>query len=66
MFFVNELKRILDNGIIIIFLIISYFLIFRTSKELKRKNYHRDYKIVKFTGIMYGILAVAAAVAINL
>ncbi len=32
MFFVNELKRILDNGIIIIFLIISYFLIFRTSK----------------------------------
>lgn len=66
MFFVNELKRILDNGIIIIFLIISYFLIFRTSKELKRKNYHRDYKIVKFTGIMYGILAVAAAVVINI
>ncbi len=66
MFFVNELKRILDNGIIIIFLIISYFLIFRTSKELKRKNYHRDYKIVRFTGIMYGILAVAAAVVINI
>lgn len=66
MFFVNELKRILDNGIIIIFLIISYFLIFKTSKELKRKNYHRDYKIVRFTGIMYGILAVAAAVVINI
>lgn len=66
MFFVNELKRILDNGIIIIFLIISYFLIFKTSKGLKRKNYHRDYKIVRFTGIMYGLLAVAAAVAINL
>lgn len=66
MFFVNELKRILSNEIIIIFLIISYFLIFKNSKELKRKNYHRDYKIVKTTGILYGLLALASAVVINL
>jgi hypothetical protein len=56
MFFIND--------VIIIFLIISYILIFRTSRELKRKNYHRDYKIVRFTGIIYGILAIAALVSI--
>lgn len=66
MFFINELKRIISNQIIIIFLIISYFLIFKNSKELKRKNFHRDYKIVKLTGIVYGILAIAAAIAINI
>jgi len=64
MFFINDLKHIINNDIIIIFLIISYILIFSTSKELKRSNYHRDYKIVKTTGILYGILALAAAVAI--
>ncbi|HHZ02181.1 MAG TPA: hypothetical protein GX396_04495 [Tissierellia bacterium] len=64
MFFINNLKRIINNDVIIIFLIISYILIFRTSRELKRKNYHRDYKIVRFTGIIYGILAIAALVSI--
>lgn len=66
MFFINELKRIISNQIIIIFLIISYFLIFKNSKELKRKNFHRDYKIVKFTGIIYGIFAIVAAIVINI
>ncbi|MDD4781619.1 MAG: hypothetical protein PHT02_13590 [Tissierellia bacterium] len=66
MFFINELKRIISNQIIIIFLIISYFLIFKNSKELKLKNFHRDYKIVKLTGIVYGILAIAAAIVINI
>ncbi len=66
MYFINELKRILSNEIVIIFLIISYFLIFKTSKNLKRKNYQRDYKIVRITGILYGLLAIAAAVAINI
>ncbi len=64
MFLINDLKRIINNDVIIIFLIISYILIFRTSKELKRNNYHRDYKIVRFTGIIYGLLAVFAAIAI--
>ena len=66
MFFINELKRIVNNQIIIIFLIISYFLIFKNSKELKRKNFHKDYKIVKVIGILYGILAVAAGILINI
>jgi amino acid transporter len=66
MFFINELKRIVSNQIIIIFLIISYFLIFKSSKELKRKNFHKDYKIVKVIGILYGILATAAAISINI
>ncbi|MGB4439143.1 MAG: CLC_0170 family protein [Sedimentibacter sp.] len=64
MYFINDLKYIINNDIIIIFLVISYILIFNTSKELKRSNYHRDYKIVKTTGILYGILALAAAAAI--
>jgi small-conductance mechanosensitive channel len=64
MFFINELKHIINTEIIIIFLAISCILIFKTSKDLKRKNYHRDYKIVRFTGIVYGILAIAAAAAI--
>jgi len=66
MYFIIYLKQILSNEIIIIFIVISYFLIFRTSKELKRKNYHKDYKIVKTTGIFYGILAVAVAIILNL
>lgn len=64
MFFINDLKRIINNDVIIVFLIISYLLIFRTAKELKRNNYHRDYKIVRYTGIIYGLLAIAAATAI--
>lgn len=66
MYFLNAIKRIINNDTIIVFLIISFILIFKTSKELKRNNYHRDYKIVKFTGIIYGILAIAAVIAINL
>ncbi|MDW5299959.1 MAG: CLC_0170 family protein [Sedimentibacter sp.] len=64
MYFINDLKHIINNDIIIIFLVISYILIFNTSKELKRNNYHIDYKIVKTTGVLYGILALAAVVAI--
>lgn len=64
MFFINELKHIINTEIIIIFLSISCILIFKTSKDLKRKSFHRDYKIVRITGIVYGILALAAAVAI--
>lgn len=64
MFFINDLKHIINNDIIIIFLFVSYILIFITSKEHKRKNYQRDYKIVLTTGIIYGILALASAVAI--
>lgn len=66
MFFINDLKLILSVEIIIIFLIISYCLIFKTSKELKRNNYHRDYKIVITTGVIYGILAIAAVVVKNI
>jgi hypothetical protein len=66
MFFINNIKQIINNDTIIIFLIISYILIFRTSKELKRSNYHRDYKIVKTTGIIYGILAITALIVINI
>lgn len=64
MFFINDLKHIINTEIIILFLIISGILIFITSKNLKRKNYHRDYKIVRITGIVYGILALALAAAI--
>ncbi len=64
MFFINDLKHIINTEIIILFLIISIILIFITSKNLKRKNYHRDYKIVHTTGIVYGILALALAAAI--
>lgn len=64
MFFINDLKHMINTEIIILFLIISVILIFITSKDLKRKNYHRDYKIVRTTGIVYGILALAAAAAI--
>ncbi len=66
MYFIIYLKQILSNEIIILFLVISYFLIFRTSKELKRKNFHKDYKIVKTTGFLYGILAIVVAVILNM
>ena len=62
MYLINYLKPILNFDVIIIFLIISYILIFKTSKGLKQKNYHRDYKIVKFTGIVYGLIALAAII----
>ncbi len=60
--FVNYLKPILSYDVIIVFLIISYILIFRTSKNLKQKNFHRDYKIVRFTGIVYGLIALSAII----
>lgn len=66
MFFINDIKRIINTDTIIVFLIISFILIFKTSKELKRNNYQRDYKIVKTTGIIYGVLAIAAVIAINM
>lgn len=66
MYFINDIKRIINNDTIIVFLIISFILIFKTGKELKRSNYHRDYKIVRTTGIIYGILAIAAVITINL
>lgn len=66
MYFINDIKRIINNDTIIVFLIISFILIFKTSKELKKNNYHRDYKIVRTTGIIYGLLAIAAVVVISI
>lgn len=60
--FVNIIKPILSYDVIIVFLIISYILTFRTSKSLKRKNFHRDYKIVRFTGIVYGLIALSGII----
>ena len=59
---INSLKPILSYDVIIIFLIISYILIFKKGKSLKQKNYHRDYKIVRFTGIVYGLIALSALI----
>lgn len=59
---INSLKPILSYDVIIIFLIISYILIFKTGKSLKQKNFHRDYKIVRFTGIVYGLIALSAII----
>lgn len=66
MYLINFLKPILNFDVIIIFLIISYILIFKTSKGLKQKNFHRDYKIVKYTGIVYGLIALAAIITKNI
>ncbi len=66
MYFINDIKMLINTDTITVFLIISFILIFRTAKELKRKNFHRDYKIVKATGIVYGLLALAAVIAINI
>ena len=63
---INHIKPILSNDVIIIFLIISYILVFKVSKDFKRKNYHRDYKIVKITGIIYGLIAIAAIITKNI
>lgn len=59
---INSLKPMLSYDVIIVFLIISYILIFRTSKNLKQKNFHRDYKIVRFTGIVYGLIALSSII----
>ncbi|WMJ78037.1 MULTISPECIES: CLC_0170 family protein [unclassified Sedimentibacter] len=66
MYFINDIKMLINTDTITVFLIISFILIFRTAKELKRKKFHRDYKIVKTTGIVYGLLALAAVIAINI
>ena len=63
---VNHIKPILNIDVIIIFLIISYILVFKVSKDFKRKNYHRDYKIVRITGIIYGLIAIAAIITKNI
>ena len=60
--FINNLKPMLSYDVIIIFFIISYILIFKTGKSLKRNNFHRDYKIVRFTGIVYGLIALSAII----
>lgn len=66
MFFINDIKRIISNDTIAVFLIIGIILIFKISKELKQSNYHRDYKIARATGIVYGLLAISAIIAINI
>ena len=63
---INHIKPILNSDVIIIFLIISYILVFKVSKDFKRKNYHRDYKIVRITGIIYGLIAIAAIITKNI
>ncbi len=63
---INQIKPILNIDVIIIFLIISYILIFKISKEFKQKNFHRDYKIVRFTGVIYGLIALAAIITKNI
>ncbi len=59
---INHIKLILNYDVIIIFLVIGYILTFKISKEFKQKNYHRDHKIVKFTGIIYGLIAITAII----
>ena len=63
---INHIKPVINIDVIIVFLIISYILIFKVSKDLKRKNYHRDYKIVRITGIIYGLIAIGAIIAKNI
>lgn len=66
MFLLNELKSVLNNGVIFLFGLISYLLIFRTSKQLKQSGKFKDYKIARATGIFYGLFTVAALVLINI
>ncbi|HNZ82646.1 MAG TPA: hypothetical protein PKY98_02350 [Sedimentibacter sp.] len=63
---INHIKPVINIDVIIVFLIISYILIFKVSKDFKRKNYHRDYKIVRITGIIYGLIAIGAIIAKNI
>lgn len=62
MFLLNELKSTLNNGVVAVFIIISYTLIFRTSKKLKESGKYKDQKIVMGIGIFYGLFTVAAIV----
>lgn len=63
---INLFKPVLNYDVIVIFLITSYILIFKTSKGLKQKNFHTDYKIVRLTGIAYGLIALAALITKNI
>lgn len=58
MFFLNVIKKIINIEVLIIFLAISYILIFVNSKELKKNNYHKDLKIVRTMGIVYSIASI--------
>ena len=64
MFLLNELKSVLSNGVIFLFAVISYFLIFRTSKQLKKSGKYRDYKIARGIGIFYGLFTALALILI--
>lgn len=66
MFLLNELKSVLNNGVIFLFGFISYLLIFRTSKQLKQSGKFKDYKIARATGIFYGLFTVAALILISI
>ena len=66
MFLLNELKSVLNNGVIFLFAIISYFLIFKTSKHLKASGKYKDYKIARATGIFYGLFTIIALVLISI
>ncbi len=62
MFLLNELKSTLNNGVVAVFIIISYTLTFKTSKQLKQSGKHKDSNIVMGIGIFYGLFSVAAVV----
>jgi hypothetical protein len=62
MFLLNELKSTLNNGVVAVFIIISYTLIFKTSKQLKQSGKHKDSSIVMGIGVFYGLFTVAAVV----
>ena len=66
MFLLNELKSVLNDGVIILFGIISYFLIFRTSKHLKESGKTKDYKIARATGIFYGLFTILSLILISI
>jgi hypothetical protein len=62
MFLLNELKSTLNNGVVAVFIIISYNLIFKTGKNLKESGKYKDYRIVMGIGIFYGLFTVTAIV----
>ena len=66
MFLLNELKSVLSNGVIFLFAIISYFLIFRTSKQLKKSGKYKDYRIARAIGIIYGLFTALALILIGI
>ncbi len=66
MFLLNELKSTLNNGVVAVFVIISYFLIFKTSKHLKQSGKYKDYRIAMGIGIFYGLFTVAAIILMSI